>query len=102
MMAGGASLAPRRWSFPALAIDARSRPCHLSTARSMAAQKTRNWMLSCGVAPGLKRLLPSLSAIDQFKCLPLPFTPANGFSCMRHARPYFGAIRLSASIVIIW
>jgi hypothetical protein len=31
-----------------------------------------------------------------------PLTPANGFSCSRHARPYFGAIRRSVSIVIIW
>ena len=38
----------------------------------------------------------------QFRCLPEPLTPANGFSCSRHARPYFGAIRRSISIVIIW
>ena len=38
----------------------------------------------------------------QFRCLPEPLTPANGFSCIRQARPYFGAIRRSISIVIIW
>jgi hypothetical protein len=38
----------------------------------------------------------------QFRCLPEPLTPANGFSCIRQARPYLGAMRLSASIVIIW
>ena len=32
------------------------------TARSTAAQKTRNWMLSCGVSPGLSRLLPVIVA----------------------------------------
>ena len=37
----------------------------------------------------------------QFKCLPEPLTPANGFSCSRQASPYFGAIRRSISIVII-
>ena len=37
----------------------------------------------------------------QLTCLPEPFTPANGFSCVRQARPYFGATRLSVSIVII-
>ena len=28
--------------------------------------------------------------------------PANGFSCSRHASPYFGATRRSISIVSIW
>jgi hypothetical protein len=64
MMAGGASLAPRRWSLPALAMLKRSSPWNLLTARSIAAQKTRNWMLSCGVSPGLSRLLPSSSLIS--------------------------------------
>ena len=38
----------------------------------------------------------------QLRCLPLPLTPANGFSWSRHARPYFGASRRITSIVIIW
>jgi hypothetical protein len=86
---------------PALAIDARSRPCHLLTARTTAVQKTRNCMLSCGFAPGLSRLCPSSSLIDQFRCFPDPLTPANGFSCIRHESPYFGAVRRIVSIVII-
>jgi hypothetical protein len=101
-IAGGASLAPRRWSLPALAMLARSSPCHRSTARSTAAQNTRNCMLSCGVSPGPSRLLPNSSESDQLLCLPEPLTPANGFSCSRHASPYFGAIFFSISIVIIW
>ena len=80
----------------------RSRPWNLFTARSTAAQNTRNWMLSCGVSPGLSRLLPRSSLMLQFRCLPEPLTPANGFSCSRHARPNFGAIRRIISIVIIW
>ena len=59
-------------------------------------------MLSCGFAPGLSRLWPSSSLIDQLTCLPDPLTPANGFSCSRHASPYFGAVRRIVSIVIIW
>ena len=101
MIAGGASFAPRRWSLPALAMLARSSPWYLFTARMTAAQNTRNCMLSCGLAPGLSRLCPSLSLIDQLRCLPDPLTPANGFSCSRHASPYFGAIRRIVSIVII-
>jgi hypothetical protein len=87
---------------PALAMLARSSPCHLLTARTTAAQKTRNCMLSCGLSPGLSRLCPSSSLIDQFRCLPEPFTPANGFSWRRQASPNFGAVRLIVSIVIIW
>ena len=59
-------------------------------------------MLSCGVSPGFSRLLPNSSLMLQFTCLPDPLTPAKGFSCSRQARPNLGAIRLSASIVIIW
>src|SRR5580704_6658278 len=38
MIAGGASLAPRRWSLVAEATDARSKPPNLWTARITAAQ----------------------------------------------------------------
>ena len=101
MIAGGASLAPSRWSLPALAMLQRSRPWNLLTARMTAAQKTRNCTLSCGASPGLSRLFPRSSLMLQLRCLPEPLTPANGFSCSRHARPYFGAIRRIISIVII-
>ena len=77
-------------------------PLELVDRAETAAQNTRNWMLSCGVSPGLSRLLPSSSLMLQFRCLPEPLTPANGFSCIRQASPYFGAIRRSISIVIIW
>ena len=62
MIAGGASFAPSRWSLPALAMLARSSPCHLLTARSTAAQNTRNCMLSCGFAPGLQQVVPLVVA----------------------------------------
>ena len=42
MIAGGASLAPRRWSWPAFATDARSSAWCLFTAAMTAAQKNRN------------------------------------------------------------
>ena len=42
MIAGGASLAPRRWSLVAEATDTRSSPENLCTARITAAQNTRN------------------------------------------------------------
>ena len=40
----------------------RSRPCHRSTARSTAAQKTRNCRLSCGVSPGVQQVVPGVVA----------------------------------------
>src|SRR3984885_14511630 len=82
-IAGGASLAPSRWSFPALATLALSSPCHLLTARRTAVQNTRNWRFSWVFVPGLSRLCPWSSPIDQLTCLPDPLTPANGFSCSR-------------------
>ena len=87
MIAGGASLAPRRWSWPTFATDARSSAWCLLTAWMTAAQKNRNWMFSCGVSPGSSRFAPVSVPIDQLLCLPEPLTPANGFSCSRQTSP---------------
>ena len=54
----------------------------------------RNCALSCGVSPGSSRLPCVLLPSDQFTCLPEPLMPANGFSCSRHAMPYFSATLL--------
>ena len=35
---------------------------------------------------------------DQLQCLPLPFTPANGFSCSRQTRLWRRATRCSVSM----
>ena len=87
MIAGGASLAPRRWSWPGLAIDARSSCWWVSTAWITAAAKSRKIRFSCGVSPGSSRLRPVSVPIDQLLCLPEPLTPANGFSCSRQTSP---------------
>ena len=87
MIAGGASLAPSRKSWPADAIEARSSAWCLFTAWMTAVQKNRNWRFSCGVSPGSSRLLPVSVPIDQLLCLPEPLTPAKGFSCSRATRP---------------
>ena len=80
MMAGGASLAPNRWSFAAEAMEARSRSAWVSTARITEQRNVRNsrfvWVSSCGSS----RLTPVSVDMDQLLCLPEPFTPANGFS----------------------
>ena len=87
MIAGGASLAPRRWSCPALAIDARSSSWCSLTAWITALQKNRNERFSDGVSPGSSRFMPVSVPIDQLLCLPEPLTPANGFSCSRQISP---------------
>ena len=74
----------------------------MSTALITAAQKNRKLMLSAGVSPGSIRLWPVSVLIDQLLCLPEPFTPANGFSCSRHTRPYLRATRWSTCIVSCW
>ena len=87
----------RRWSLPAVATTARSSPDTCTrhgplprrtpeTARCRAACR-RVEQLPCDALPS-----------DQFTCLPEPLTPANGFSCVRHAMPYFSATRLSVII----
>ena len=102
MIAGGASLAPRRWSCPALATEARSRPWWRSTARITAVQKNRNFMFSLGVSPGSSRFSPESVLIDQLLCLPDPLTPAKGFSCSRQTRSYLGATFCMTCIASCW
>ncbi|MND04485.1 hypothetical protein D3C83_247730 [compost metagenome] len=57
---------------------------------STAEQKNRNCMFWCGVSPGSSRFCSAVP-IDQLRCLPLPFTPWNGFSCSRQTSPYLRA-----------
>src|SRR4051812_3885701 len=102
MIAGGASLAPRRWSCPELATDARSSAWCLLTAWMTAVQKNRNIRFSCGVSPGSSRLVPVSVPIDQLLCLPEPLTPAKGFSCSRQIRPYLRATLCRTCIVSCW
>ena len=80
MMAGGASLPPRRWSLEALVTQARSRSPYLSTARMDAATDTMKGMFFSGWSPSSKKVGVSLLHMDQLLCLPLPFTYSKGFS----------------------
>ena len=92
MIAGGASLAPKRWSFPAEAIDIRKISAYSSTALIVQANAAKNGLFSSGFFPGLNKLIPVLVITDQLSCLPEPFTPANGFSCNKQRKPCFLAI----------
>ena len=56
MMAGGASLAPRRWSLPALATDTRSRSWYSSTALITAHKKQQKLRVLLGRIPGLQQV----------------------------------------------
>ena len=47
----------------------------------------------------MRRFTPLSVAIDQLLCLPLPFTPAKGFSCSRHTKPCLEATFCIISIV---
>ena len=101
MIAGGASLAPRRWSWPASAIDARRMSAWVLTARMTPMRNARNCALACGSVPGSSRFSFSSVDIDQLLCLPEPLMPANGFSWMRNARPCCCAIRRMLAITIM-
>ncbi len=101
-MAGGASLAPRRWSLAAVAMVARRRSWCVWTAWITAVQKNRKTRFACGVSPGSRRLSPVSVDIEKLTCLPLPLTPANGFSWRRHASPNRVATRCSVIIMTCW
>ena len=81
MIAGGASLAPKRWSLPAEAIAARSKSEWSWTALMVLMKKVRNCKFFLGVEPGESKLTPVLVLSDQLLCLPDPLIPAKGFSC---------------------
>lgn len=80
IIAGGASFAPKRWSFHALAAEYLSKSACSFTAFITALKNNKNCLLSCGVSVGSNKFIPSSVAIDQLLCFPDPFTPANGFS----------------------
>mmetsp|Transcript_1685 Transcript_1685/g.4140 ORF Transcript_1685/g.4140 Transcript_1685/m.4140 type:complete len:229 (+) Transcript_1685:647-1333(+) len=94
MMAGGASHAPRRKSFPGdeMAMRIKS-PCS-STAATRAAMMTGK---ACSLpeaskqSSGLRTWTPSRVAMDQLLCFPEPLMSLNGFSCKRAASPCLGA-----------
>ena len=81
MMAGGASLAPRRWAFVALMIEAFNNPLCLYTAAMAFTRKVMNCRFSPAVLPGPKRFTPVSVPSDQLLCLPDPLIPLKGFSC---------------------
>ena len=80
IIAGGASFAPKRWSFPAEAIAARNKSACWQTAWIVFTKKTKNWRFSWGLIPGESKFLPLSVLRDQLLCLPEPFTRAKGFS----------------------
>ena len=81
-IAGGASLAPRRWSLPqrrprscAAAPGNRRRPA-MTPVRN-----TRNCRLSMRGLARIEQVLVLPAEMDQLLCLPEPLMPSNGFSC---------------------
>mmetsp|Transcript_53689 Transcript_53689/g.141530 ORF Transcript_53689/g.141530 Transcript_53689/m.141530 type:complete len:203 (+) Transcript_53689:562-1170(+) len=101
--AGGASHAPRRKSFPGLAMAMRMRSPCLSMPETRAAMmtgKASGLPVASLSALGFRSCTPSLVARDQLLCLPLPLIPAKGFSCRRHARPFLAATSSEICITI--
>ncbi len=80
MIAGGASLAPRRWAFVADIIEAFNSPLWRCTAAIVLATNVINCRLSFGVLPGAYSSTPLSVPRLQLLCLPEPLMPANGFS----------------------
>src|SRR5574344_565320 len=87
MIAGGASLPPRRCSLVALMIEALSSPLCLYTAISVSTMKVTKRRFSSGVLPGAWSSLPLSAERLQLLCFPLPLIPSNGFSCSSTRKP---------------
>ena len=87
MIAGGASLAPRRCALVALMIEALSKPLCLYTPIKVSVMKTTKRRLSSGVLPGPWSRMPVSVARLQLLCLPEPLMPANGFSWRSTRKP---------------
>ena len=103
IIAGGASLAPKRWSLGSEAIDARIISALSWTALIMFTKKVRNIKLVFGVLPGASKFTPVSVAILQLLCLPLPLIPAKGFSCSSTTNWWRRATRVIISISrVLW
>ena len=66
----------------------------------MADKNNKKVLFSKGFLPGSSKFLPLFVVMDQLLCLPLPLTPAKGFSCNKHTKPCLSAILFIKSIVI--
>ena len=103
MMAGGASLAPRRWALVALMIEAFSKPLWWYTAIRVLTMKVMKRRLSSAVLPGAISRTPVSVPSDQLLCFPEPLTPLKGFSCSNRRKPWLRAtLRMSDMMSMLW
>ena len=103
MIAGGASLAPRRCAFVALMMEAFSSPLCRYTAISVFTINVMKRRFSSGVFPGAISRTPVSVPSDQLLCFPEPFTPLNGFSWSSTRNPWLRAtFRMSDMISMLW
>ena len=98
MIAGGASLAPKRCALVALIMLAFNKPLCLYTAIMTLTKKVMNCRLSFGVLPGESKLTPVSVPKDQLQCFPEPLTPLKGFSCKRARKQCLRHTRLMVDI----
>ena len=98
IMAGGASLPPRRWAFVALMIEAFSSPLWRYTAINVSTMKVTKRRFSSGVLPGAWSSVPLSAVRLQLLCLPLPLIPSKGFSWSSTRNPWLRATRFISDI----
>ena len=99
MIAGGASLAPKRWALVAEDILAFNNPLCLYTAIITFTKKVTNCKFPWGVFAGAIKGTPIFVPNDQLLCFPEPFTPLKGFSCNKTRKPWRRATLLINSII---
>jgi hypothetical protein len=102
MMAGGASLAPRRCSLPLVGDAGAQQAAVLVHALEHGGEEEQEAQVLVRRLAGLEQVVPSSAlsdviASDQLQCLPEPLMPANGFSCTSACRPWRSATLRSTS-----
>ncbi len=100
-IAGGASLAPRRWALVAVAMDAFRRALCFWTAARTLTKNVMNCRFPFESLPGAISRTPVSVPRDQLLCFPEPLTPSKGFSCRSTTKPCLRA-SLFIRFITIW
>ncbi len=98
IMAGGASCAPKRWSFPQLATPHAQQVLIIVDRLNNAGKEYDELQVRLRRIARVKQVLV-LGAEAPVVVLPEPLMPSNGFSCCKHTRPWWLASSFIISMV---
>ena len=87
MIAGGASLAPRRWSLPTSEADCRSRSAWISTALMMQGQYQQKLDVLVGSITGIEKIYAVICSQRPVIMFAGTIYTRKRLSCSRQVRP---------------